>query len=522
MTAFPLAHACVRKNVPDGPKIQESFLESLPENWAVVSISADLSSDVLLLSRLTRSGSPVVVRLPMARVTDREGESDGLTYSKVMDEFQSILSANDRTAGVAASSAAASYSKADWWAERTRLDEQLEVLLEQIESSWLGGFRGFFTVDPHTSQNEVFEEFREKIGKLIARTVSAKVKVKAPTLDVDLCRMILQLGPDPNPTDIEDLLYYMMDAYQFAGCPVGYDELNIDSMEGSLSDAVRDYHLRAPEGSDQAPEHIVLILDKYVNGIPWESLPCLRHRSVSRLPALAFLETRLLQLQQQQAATADPSSLFYVLNPEKDLVNTESQFKGFLSRSLSRDGWEGIVGAAPTEVQIEKELASKDIYMYFGHGGGEQYVRSHKIRKLEKCAVSLLMGCSSGRLKPAGEYDPSGIALSYMIAGCPALVANLWDVTDRDIDRFSAELFRVWGLGGGAGVGDQRARGRGGSNRGNGGSSSGGGNGGLGSTLCEAVAASRDRCRMKYLVGAAPVVYGVPVRLAARAAAVAS
>jgi len=26
----------------------------------------------------------------------------------------------------------------------------------------------------------------------------------------------------------------------------------------------------------------------------------------------------------------------------------------------------------------------------------------------------------------------------------PALVASLWDVTDKDIDRFSEELFQKW------------------------------------------------------------------------------
>ena len=33
-----------------------------------------------------------------------------------------------------------------------------------------------------------------------------------------------------------------------------------------------------------------------------------------------------------------------------------------------------------------------------------------------------------------------GMPLSYLLAGCPALVANLWDVTDRDIDKFRCGL----------------------------------------------------------------------------------
>jgi hypothetical protein len=54
---------------------------------------------------------------------------------------------------------------------------------------------------------------------------------------------------------------------------------------------------------------------------------------------------------------------------------------------------------------------------YFGHGGGEQYIRGHRIRKLNKCSVTLLMGCSSGKLNAAGEFDPSGTALNYIVAG---------------------------------------------------------------------------------------------------------
>jgi len=55
----------------------------------------------------------------------------------------------------------------------------------------------------------------------------------------------------------------------------------------------------------------------------------------------------------------------------------------------------------------------------------------------------LLMGCSSGLLKPMGSYQPTGMALKYLLAGCPTIVANLWDVTDRDIDRFTERVIQV-------------------------------------------------------------------------------
>lgn len=39
-----------------------------------------------------------------------------------------------------------------------------------------------------------------------------------------------------------------------------------------------------------------------------------------------------------------------------------------------------------------------------------------------------------------GRLPPCGMALNYLHARCPALVANLWDVTDGEIDRFTSAL----------------------------------------------------------------------------------
>ena len=71
------------------------------------------------------------------------------------------------------------------------------------------------------------------------------------------------------------------------------------------------------------------------------------------------------------------------------------------------------------------------MFLYFGHGGAEQYVPLPTLRRLRRCAGSLLMGCSSGRLRANGGYEPAGAIWAYLLAGCPAAVANLWDVTDR-------------------------------------------------------------------------------------------
>ena len=35
---------------------------------------------------------------------------------------------------------------------------------------------------------------------------------------------------------------------------------------------------------------------------------------------------------------------------------------------------------------------------------------------------------------------------SYLTAGAPAVVGMLWDVTDKDCDRFAVKAGELWGL----------------------------------------------------------------------------
>jgi separase len=106
---------------------------------------------------------------------------------------------------------------------------------------------------------------------------------------------------------------------------------------------------------------------------------------------------------------------------------------------------QGCAGSRPSPRQLAEALQHRDLYLYFGHGGGEQYVPLAALKRLARCAGALLMGCSSGRLRQAGLYEPSGPILGYLMAGCPTAVANLWDVTDRDIDRFAEQVLDCWG-----------------------------------------------------------------------------
>jgi separase len=79
--------------------------------------------------------------------------------------------------------------------------------------------------------------------------------------------------------------------------------------------------------------------------------------------------------------------------------------------------WNGVIQSAPMEMQCKDALLTRDIYMYFGHSAGQAFMRGTTVRQLPSCAVSLLMGCSSGVLEANGEFDPYGYVLNYLLAG---------------------------------------------------------------------------------------------------------
>jgi separase len=78
----------------------------------------------------------------------------------------------------------------------------------------------------------------------------------------------------------------------------------------------------------------------------------------------------------------------------------------------------------------------------------------------------------------------------------PSLVACLWDVTDNELDKFSRSVFESLKLDV-ENVNSWSCESRSDS----------------GVSLVTAVGQSRDACKLKYLTGAAPVVYGIPFYL---------
>lgn len=459
----------------------EYDLSSLPPTWAVVSITVTNDKNTMLVSRHQNGRDPLVFCIPLDRQGRREGEDEAelFTFDAGMTELQAIMDGNEASIR-AIKGCTTQEDKKTWWRDRIAIDTRLGELLATIEFCWLGAFKT--VLNPGAEYDAAaFATFKERLDRIFQTALSGGSERRTTRVQLNdtLLECFATLSSKCKDEEIEDLVYFVLDQYQFNGVPVALAELDFDQLGVDVKSALSDLETASMfKTSPQEEEHLLLALDKNVQGIPWESIPILRGRAVSRIPSLPFL------LHTRRAAI-DRRSAEYYLNPSGDLTGTQARFKSRMQALERKHGWTGLTAEKPSEAQVLQALEEKDLVVYCGHGGGEEYVRGHKIRQLRRCATTMLWGCSSGLLRDQGDLDRTGTPLDYILAGCPCLVGNLWDVTDKDIDRLTEVVLDQLGLG------DDEPHEK--------------------KSIVQAVSSARANTKLQYLTGAAPVVYGIPV-----------
>ncbi|KAI9473965.1 MAG: peptidase family C50-domain-containing protein [Benjaminiella poitrasii] len=473
--------------------LQDKFVNILPEHWTVCSVT--LMQNALYVVQLRRKETPFVLRLPLDR-------HKGISYEEALAELRAIIQGSDETIHNSLNCTEKSAIEA-WWKRRKELDTRLKTLLEKMEQDWLSGFKGILSARAPEFKEEL-TRFQRGLSECVHKLVKAVIpSLKQVDFSLALCRVILRLGRYPTPHELDDVTRFLVLTYgeqQQQQQQQTTNELESKVDYKKLTEQMRvllgRYHEKCSmAGIDSclkkgaaSKEHVILILDKHLQMFPIESLPTLRAQSSSRLPCLSFLRDRILYVQaQQRSLTTDwqdlkvsKRSAYYVLNPGGDLRDTQRAFEPLFK---SVPDWDGVIQTTPMELECRRALESYDVYMYFGHSAGQAFMRGTTVRQMPKCAVSLLMGCSSGVLESNGQFESYGYVLNYLLAGSPAVVANLWDVTDRSIDRLTKHMLNAWGMTSATG----------------------------GKSIVQAVAESRSQCSLPYLIGAAPVVYGIPV-----------
>ncbi|KAL5119521.1 separin protein [Pleosporales sp. CAS-2024a] len=528
---------------------QKEYIDIIPQTWTAISLALNDTRDELYITRYEAGTSPFLLRLPLARHASRDMDQEEFSFEDGKRDFDEIIELSDFSTQTAKDMTSRE-ARQQWWTEREALDTRLHELLINIENIWLGGFKGIFS--QHERQPCLLGRFRKSLENILNQHLPSRRKktpTKRPSLDARVLDLFIGLG-DATDEELDldealmDLIYFVVDILHFSGERNAYDEIDFDAMVVETKEALQAYHTEAHQ-TRETTQHTILILDNNLHGFPWESLPCLEKLSISRLPSLAALRERVLAAQgctsQQHAAPGHyiraEDGGTSILNPSGDLSHTSKTLQPRLD--ALHGPWTHIANRAPTEKEFEDSLRDKDLVLYFGHGSGAQFVRSKAVRRLYPgqqddddrkpgCATTFLFGCSSVHLTGNGIYEPSGMLAAYLTAGAPAVVGMLWDVTDKDCDRFAIKAGELWGLwpeaqdeatpvapktpgrkpkgkgrvaqlvddrkakmtSGEAELAEERRRGLG---------------------LDECVRQARKACVLKYLNGAAAVVYGIPV-----------
>ncbi|KAF8569887.1 hypothetical protein P879_03647 [Paragonimus westermani] len=233
--------------------------------------------------------------------------------------------------------------------------------------------------------------------------------------------------------------------------------------------------------------NIVLVLDRRLIYLPWEwilsdagpGVICFT-RSFSLPLVLGHLATLEEKVSRSDMMTFNPHQTYYVLNPEANLSFTQQMFQPLFDRFAT---WRGVVGREPTVHEVNTGFTSHDLFIYLGHGNGSRFLLHAFNQGLSARAAALVLGCSSGKPRWEGRHEPYSSLFNHLLAGCPFVAGLLWDVTDRDMDRFTLQFLRQWLF---AEHDPRPIR-------------------GLGHCLAQASTA----CKLKHLVGKSVIVYGV-------------
>lgn len=436
-------------NLRDASLAFHNMVKKIPKEWHVVGVCTppremaywNSENAHIILVRIQSTGKCVV----------GFGKGNIVDVRNVLLEFQDILSCAEKTTKGVVPISGKEWTKSErkrWWDERYDQDKRMsEMLRSGMQTNLLGHLSILFGSDDDEDDDndDDFDALCSRFKKLNVASLKTQLKER-------------ELSRTGRKADLVTRL--------------------ASSMSSSSS------------SKSSTKTFTICIFDEILQRLPWESMPHIRENnlSVSRCPAAAFVFASHIRklLNSTKKITASFENARTLVNPSGDLKRTQKVMKPVFEKLQREFNWKSISppGQKPPDGSVREALESSDceLFVYCGHNAGEEFLCSKDALRLRSTPnVMLLAGCSSGRLKDEGVFEPSGTILQYICAGVPCIVANLWDVTDADIDRF---LIRVL---------EEVKR------------------SGKPSDILRAVSISRSACKLQFAVGAAPVCYGVPV-----------
>jgi hypothetical protein len=466
-------------------KIKDFYVrlgKMLPADWTFVAPAICPSGEILMTSIFMADSGSMQTRT----ICIFPGENKGGAYNEIIQPLDEIIqSSQNYLKGMDSSTASEHFAKEaakrEWWNERKKLDNDLKELIERVEAEYFG----FSLARELFHGNEVITEDcsygDDESSDLSCDNLASKFEAACDLSD-SICdhEGIGSAIDDTEEIDPEDeRLTLQKLTVPVLKCRLRDLEVPDSEMRKLRKAELIDLLVRTEQNrrkntvkfekpdppkslSESGKRCTFLILDENLHRFPFEGMPFLAQKAVCRVPSLPFVFASLHERQLAKIEgpiLVDPATTTYVLDPENNLQGTRDRVLPVLESlgSQTNWNWSGVVGELPPSSLFEEGLSKDDgLMLYFGHGGGQVCFSRRQIENMSgkeggtfrSCKASvILMGCSSGRLVSVNRkhtestkelplyYDPEGISISYLCAGAPCVVGNLWDVTDHDIDR---------------------------------------------------------------------------------------
>ncbi|KRX97569.1 Separin, partial [Trichinella pseudospiralis] len=363
------------------------YTELLPKSWTIVTLymtSVEAGSELYVV-RMSSRCQPFVVNL-----------GNMINKFNALNEFNSIAERNKESMKLT--------NRKHFWETRYEINNAIENWLDELEEKWFREWKVLFQHKADLDMMNMVNDLHEHCN-----------------LPLHLGEIVVDGYLNLNEEEFTTLLGHLVSKK--------YTQTIKKMLKQKFSSPVND-------GSENGP--VILILGREFSGLPLHAIRSLRHLPVTRCPSIHFLCH--LFSQWNNSASVMKQKSFYVLNPSNDLQLSQQRFENFFK---SLEGWEGCIGRHPTLEELQCAF-KKDLFVYVGHGGGSRYLKNAETRFSTCNATVLLMGCSSGRLLYGGRYEQIGPVAYYQMAKSPNVVAALWNITDKDVDRFLDALLRIW------------------------------------------------------------------------------
>eukprot|EP00958_Prasinococcus_capsulatus_P023802 scaffold3612_cov395-Prasinococcus_capsulatus_cf.AAC.5 len=384
----------------------------------------------ILICRVTQESVPL--NLIVSTSSKPSSTIKGMVeVSSYLEELRRILRCSKESAS---QSIASDGDKSKWWERRIELDRELEVLVKSLQESigpWIcllhsEGPQTLEASDYAASAGKVLDKLKGGLAAnglrfclpeaLVRRFLlclfTSRIQLSQGALATACAKLVTHCelegitdGETTVSATIEEALQDLESSTSEAGfCKAtGTSRRGRMRMQGKKSEKATQKPRPTICTSQGAHSPIVLFLDFNIQEFPWESLPILRARQVYRTMAIPCPNEE--DREECRWPCVNVAKTYYLLNPSGDLHSTQQTFEQWFS---SIRGWHGKVGEGLSETESARVLGCHDLFVYFGHGGGEKYLKTRDLQRIQHCAAALLMGCSSGALQFNGQYGSTG------------------------------------------------------------------------------------------------------------------